>query len=67
MMTGLDWRRVNEGLRILEAQTRGEQRTLRVVQDYTTPNVSEKVVRVIQSYTDYINRVVWRLPASVPE
>ncbi len=68
MMTGLDWRRVTEGLTILEAQTRGEQqRTLRVVQDYTTPNVSEKVIRVIQSYTDYVNRVVWHLPDSIRE
>jgi len=59
MMTGLEWDRVAEGLNILEHQARGDQRTLRTVEDYTAPNVSEKVVRVIQSYTDYVNRVVW--------
>jgi len=60
MMTGLEWSRVAEGLNILERQGRGDQRTLGIVQDYTAANVSEKVVRVIQSYTDYVNRVVWR-------
>jgi UDP-N-acetylglucosamine 2-epimerase (non-hydrolysing) len=59
MMTGLEWNRVAEGLDILERQGRGEKRTLRIVEDYTAENVSEKVVRVIESYTDYINRVVW--------
>jgi UDP-N-acetylglucosamine 2-epimerase (non-hydrolysing) len=59
MMTGLEWDRVAEGLNILEHQSRGEQRTLRIADDYAAPNVSEKVVRVIQSYTDYVNRVVW--------
>ena len=60
MMIGLEWERVAEGLRILEGQGRDEQRTLRLVADYAVPNVSEKVVRVIQSYTDYVNRLVWR-------
>ena len=59
MMTGMEWDRVSEGLHILEHQSRGDQRTLGIVEDYTAPNVSEKVVRVIQSYTDYVNRVVW--------
>ncbi len=45
---------------ILAAQPRGEQRGLRLVADYATPNVSDKVVRIIHSYTDYVNRVVWR-------
>jgi len=60
MMVGLNWLRVQEGLAILEGQPRGENRALRIVQDYDVPNVSEKVARIILSYTDYINRVVWR-------
>jgi UDP-N-acetylglucosamine 2-epimerase (non-hydrolysing) len=44
----------------LQAQGRGQDRTLRLAPDYTAPNVSEKVVRVILSYTDYVNRFVWR-------
>lgn len=60
MMTGLEWDRVHQGLAILESQGRGETRTLRPVADYAMPNVSDKVVRVILSYTDYINRTVWR-------
>lgn len=63
MMTGLELNRVMEGLRILEAQPRGESRGLRMVGDYTVPNVSEKVVRIILSYTNYINRVVWQKPS----
>jgi UDP-N-acetyl-L-fucosamine synthase len=60
MMTGLELDRVLDGLAILETQERGDRRSLRVVGDYNTPNVSEKVVRIIVSYVDYINRVVWR-------
>ena len=59
MLVGLEWRRIKEGLTILEAQPRGEARLLRLVQDYVVPNVSEKVARIIESYTDYVNRVVW--------
>ncbi len=59
MMVGLSWLRVCEGLAILETQSRGDERTLRIVHDYNVPNVSDKVVRIILSYTDYINRVVW--------
>ena len=60
MMTGLEWERVHQGLTILADQARGETRTLRPVADYSMPNVSEKMVRIILSYTDYINRTVWR-------
>lgn len=60
MMVGLEVDRVLQGLTILEGQGRAESRTLRLVGDYSMPNVSEKVVRIIHSYTDYVNRVVWK-------
>ena len=60
MMTGPNWARVEQGLMILETQPRANERALRVVRDYDVPNVSEKVVRIILSYTDYVRRVVWR-------
>ncbi len=59
MMTGFDIRRVEDGLAILEKQSRGQERMLNIVKDYEIPNVSEKVVRVILSYTNYVNRFVW--------
>ena len=60
MMTGLSVERVMQGLAILESQPRGEQRLLRQVADYSMPNVSDKVLRIIHSYTDYVNRVIWK-------
>lgn len=56
MMVGLDKERIMQGLKVLETQ---EKDTLRHVADYSMPNVSEKVLRIILSYTDYVNRVVW--------
>lgn len=62
MMTGLEWGRVQQGLGILDNQPRGAERMSPVVRDYEAPNVSEKVLRIILSYTDYVRRVVWREP-----
>ena len=59
MMVGLNPERILQGLLELESQKRGEERTLRTVSDYSMPNVSEKVVRIIISYVDYIKRTVW--------
>jgi UDP-N-acetylglucosamine 2-epimerase len=56
MMVGLKKERILQGLEVLETQ---EKDTLRLVADYSMPNVSDKVVRIILSYTDYVNRVVW--------
>ena len=60
MMVGLNQERILQGLVLLESQKRGPERTLRPVEDYSMPNVSEKVLRIIFSYTDYVNRNVWR-------
>ncbi|MFC2141488.1 non-hydrolyzing UDP-N-acetylglucosamine 2-epimerase [Acidobacteriota bacterium] len=60
MMVGLDWSRAREGLKILNSQLRGQERLLRIVADYAVTTVSDKVVRLILSYTDYVNRVVWQ-------
>jgi UDP-N-acetylglucosamine 2-epimerase (non-hydrolysing) len=59
MMVGFNWEWITEALAILEHQKRGHDRSLKLVNDYAVDNVSEKVVRIILSYTDYINRVVW--------
>ena len=60
MMVGLESERVLQGLKILENQSFGDARLLNQVQDYSMPNVSEKVVRIIHSYVDYVNRTVWK-------
>lgn len=56
MMVGLKKERILQGLKVLETQKKD---TLRIVNDYTMLNVSEKILRIILSYTDYVNRVVW--------
>ena len=60
MMVGMNVERVMQGLAILESQPVGESRLLRQVADYSMPNVSEKLVRIIHSYVDYVNQVVWK-------
>jgi len=60
IMTGLQKERIMQSLSIIDKQPRGEQRLIRQVDDYSMPNVSDKVVRIIHSYTDYVNRVVWK-------
>lgn len=60
MMVGLEVRRVRQALAILADQPRGAERGLRQVADYSVPNVAGKVLRIILSYTDYVNRVIWR-------
>lgn len=59
ILTGLNLDRVEEALAILADQPRGTDRSLRLVSDYAMPNVSEKVVRLITSYSDYVRRTVW--------
>jgi len=59
MMVGVSPERIIQGLNILETQKRNDSRILRLVSDYAMPNVSDKVLRIIMSYTDYVNRTVW--------
>lgn len=60
MMVGLEVDRVRQGLAVLASQLHGPERNLRLVDDYSMPNVSDKVVRILISYTDYVKRVVWK-------
>lgn len=62
MMVGLNPERIMQGLKQLQYQKRGQERTFRAVSDYSMPNVSDKMVRIIISYTDYIKRTVWSEP-----
>ena len=59
MMVGLNTERIMQALVELQTQKRGEERSFRLVADYSMPNVSQKMVRIILSYTNYIKRVVW--------
>ncbi|HEU4662446.1 MAG TPA: UDP-N-acetylglucosamine 2-epimerase (non-hydrolyzing) [Dokdonella sp.] len=60
MMVGLDAERVGQALAVLETQPTGTERLIRPVADYSAANVSDKIVRILHSYTDYVNRVVWK-------
>jgi len=60
MMVGLEVERVFQALQVLESQPSGAERLLRPVADYSMPNVSDKVVRIVHSYRDYVMRVVWK-------
>ena len=62
MMVGMQWERIQLGLQLLEQQGRCAQAEQRLPTDYAVPNVAEKVVRIIVSYTDYVNRTVWQKP-----
>jgi len=60
MMVGLNPMRILSALEILKDQKRGDERDLQLVKDYDIGNLSKKIVRIIESYTDYVNRVVWK-------
>ena len=60
MMVGLNRDRILQGIKILEKQSRERKKTLNPVSDYQVPNVSEKILRILHSYTDYVNRVTWK-------
>ena len=60
MMVGLETERILQGLAILESEGRGDKRTLRIVPDYSVPNVAEKTLRIVLSYRDYVMRTVWK-------
>jgi UDP-N-acetylglucosamine 2-epimerase len=64
MFTGLSVERVMDAMGVLDTQPRGETRALRMVRDYKADNVSAKVLRIILSYTDFVNRKVWRKPGA---
>ena len=60
MMVGLELSRILQGIEIISSQSRDNDRDFRLVADYSMPNVSSKVLRIIHSYTDYVNKVVWK-------
>jgi len=60
IMVGMNLDRIMQSLFILSDQAEGKERNLRIVSDYSMPNVSDKILRIIHSYSDYINRVVWK-------
>lgn len=60
MMVGLNPERIHQAIELLEQDGASSQKDLRIVSDYQMPNVAEKVVRILHSYTDYVNRTVWK-------
>ena len=60
MMVGLDPQRIRQALDILNSQPRGQERLFPLADDYQVPNVSDKIIRIIHSYTDYVRRTVWK-------
>jgi UDP-N-acetylglucosamine 2-epimerase (non-hydrolysing) len=60
IFTGMNEERIQQALKVLETQPRGADRLLRPVSDYSMPNVSDKVLRILLSYTDFVQRVVWQ-------
>ncbi|MFS2179703.1 non-hydrolyzing UDP-N-acetylglucosamine 2-epimerase [Rhizobium pisi] len=62
MMTGLSQTRILQALEVIGRQHSSMDRAFRIVADYSMPNVADKVIRIIYSYTDYVNRIVWRIP-----
>ena len=60
MMTGVNIDRVFQGLEVLSSQKRDQNRSLKLVEDYNVDNVSEKILRIIISYTDYVNNFTWK-------
>lgn len=60
MMVGLNTARVLQGLAVLDGQSRGDERSMRLVYDYSMPNVADKVVRILHSYRDYVMQTVWK-------
>jgi UDP-N-acetylglucosamine 2-epimerase (non-hydrolysing) len=62
MMVGLNTERVLSAIKILATQSRGAERSIQLVNDYAVTNVSDKIVRILMSYTDYINQKIWKKP-----
>jgi UDP-N-acetylglucosamine 2-epimerase (non-hydrolysing) len=60
MFTGMEINRILQAIKVLEDQKTGSERTINIVQDYIAPNVSDKVVRTVISYTDYVNKFTWK-------
>jgi UDP-N-acetylglucosamine 2-epimerase (non-hydrolysing) len=60
IMTGMNFERISQSIHLLEFESGFRQQQLKNVSDYQAHNVSEKVVRILHSYTDYVNRTIWK-------